>query len=290
MTAGKFNSPVCPDMLAEEERSRFETDGYLAFERVLSSDEVDAGRRAIRELVERGYERDRVQVLGEQRPAEDSPGRQQFYIQYEPGTDRTAITLEKCEEHVRKLMWFVDEHPFFQYMVYEHPKIRMMLDTLLHPDAILFQEMMLVKPAHIGGERVWHQDDAYFAVKPLDAVLGMWVAFDDATPENGCMHMLPGGHKRGPLLQSHDVGCTIPADRLENASVTPVPLSAGGGMFLSGLVPHMTPANRTPYRRRAVQFHFRHPQSEIVTQAEYARLFAEVDGTPAACSSWQYRK
>ncbi len=51
----------------------------------------------------------------------------------------------------------------------------------------------------------------------------------------------------------------------------------------------MTPANRSRSRRRAIQFHLRHPDSEIVTQAEYARLFAEADGTPAACSSWQYR-
>ncbi len=92
---------------------------------------------------------------------------------------------------------------------------------------------MLIKPARIGAARVWHQDCAYFAVKPLEAVFGVWIALDDADEENGCMHVIPGDHVRGPLLQSPAVGCFffIPDDRLDRARVTAIPLRAGGAMF-----------------------------------------------------------
>jgi hypothetical protein len=80
----------------------------------------------------------------------------------------------------------------------------------------------------------------------------------------------------------------VPASRLDPARVVPVPLRAGGAMVFSGMLPHMTPANRSARRRRAVQLHFRHPHSQIVSRREYSKLFAEADGTPAACDSWQY--
>ena len=210
MKSDSIHSPTCPDTIGESDLERFKRDGYLAFERLLSNAEVDAGRAAIRELIERAYERKQVTVMGDINVgAHDLPGQQQFYVQYEAGSDLAQIPFDACEDRVRKSMWLVNEHPFFRYLAYEHPKIRMLLSSLLHPNAVLFQEMMLIKPAFIGAARDWHQDDAYFAVKPLDAVLGMWLGFDDATPENGCMHVQPGGHTRGPLLQNSSVNCTI---------------------------------------------------------------------------------
>jgi phytanoyl-CoA hydroxylase len=284
--------PRCPDAIAASDAARFQSDGFVAFEQVLSADEVEEARRATSELVRAAFDTGRTCSLGDGKFVERdrAHGGERFYVQYEAGTDGSLLTPETCETHVRKLMWFVDQHPFFRHLIHEHAKVRMLLGRLLDPGFLLFQEMMLVKPARIGGARVWHQDCAYSAVKPLQAVIGIWIALDDANAENGCMHVIPGGHRGGPLLQNSSVNCTIPDDRLDLRRVAPVQLRAGGAMVLSGLLPHMTPANRSPSRRRAIQFHVRHPLSEIVTQEEYARIFAEADGTPAACSSWQYRR
>jgi phytanoyl-CoA hydroxylase len=289
-TPGVF--PRCPEAITISETAQFHRDGFVAFEQVLTAEEVDEARRATSELVQTAFSTGRTCSLGDGKFVERdrSEGGDRFYAQYEAGIDGSLLTPETCEPQVRKLMWFVDHHPFFRYLIYEHPKVRMLLGALLDPGYQLFQEMMLIKPAHIGGARVWHQDCAYFAVKPLQAVIGIWIALDDANADNGCMHMIPGGHHGGPLLQSSNVNCTIPDDRLDLRHVTPVQLRAGGAMVLSGLVPHMTPANRSPSRRRAIQFHVRHPLSEIVTKEEYSRIFIEADGTPAACSSWQYRR
>ena len=65
----------------------------------------------------------------------------------------------------------------------------------------------------------------------------------------------------------------------------PVELRAGGALFFAGMLPHMTPPNTSPDRRRALQFHYRSATSQIVNQAEYDRVYAEADGTPASCAA-----
>ena len=145
--------------------------------------------------------------------------------------------------------------------------------------------MALVKPALIGSEKPWHQDNAYFKYAPLDKVVGFWMALDDAAKDNGCMHVLPGWHRRGGLKHYHTDDCRIMPDRLEEQAAVPVELKAGGAMFFSGMMPHQTPPNRSSKSRRALQFHYRGVSTQVVDQAEYDRLFAEADGTPASCAA-----
>jgi len=43
-----------------------------------------------------------------------------------------------------------------------------------------------------------HQDATYLACRPL-RVVGLWIALEDATVDNGCLWFLPGSHKGSPL-------------------------------------------------------------------------------------------
>ena len=40
----------------------------------------------------------------------------------------------------------------------------------------------------------WHQDGCYWPIRPLESCT-VWIALDRATPENGCMRIVPGSHK-----------------------------------------------------------------------------------------------
>ena len=51
----------------------------------------------------------------------------------------------------------------------------------------------------IGGEVVWHQDASFLITAP-HSVVGFWWALEDATRDNGCLWVEPGGH-RGPLRE-----------------------------------------------------------------------------------------
>lgn len=54
------------------------------------------------------------------------------------------------------------------------------------------QSMLIFKQPFVGGEVVPHQDSSFLATSPLSCV-GIWLALEDATRDNGCLWALPGG-------------------------------------------------------------------------------------------------
>ncbi|MCG3148831.1 MAG: hypothetical protein PCFJNLEI_02280 [Verrucomicrobiae bacterium] len=277
--------PACPTTLTQPERDQFQRDGFLAFTDVLSSSEVATACATLSELVQRSV-RDADFSFKAGRNAQSKSSR--FFVQFEPsqqGIDIHTQSDAELELRVRKLMWYCEVSPFFETLATNHPRIRGVVESLLGADPIRFQDMALVKPPFIGTEKPWHQDNAYFAVTPLEAVLGVWIALDDALVENGCMHVLVGEHKVGPRKHYHGTDCEIMPDRLNPQRAVPVELPAGGAMFFAGMLPHQTPPNSSPLRRRALQFHYRSATSQIVTQDEYDKVYAEPDGTPASCAA-----
>jgi len=119
--------------------------------------------------------------------------------------------------------------------------------------------MALVKPPEIGSTKDWHQDISYFPITPARDVVGVWIALDDATGDNGCMQVIPASHHLGPV--AHVQGATgwriEPAlcERLQ-ASVVPLPMRAGSELFFNGALMHFTDVNHSQHRRRALQNHY----------------------------------
>jgi phytanoyl-CoA hydroxylase len=268
-----------PNHLSERQIEQCRRDGYIAFRDVLSTEEVEKCKAALSELVQRV-------ANGEQEkkgPFWTLPGSRfgvQFEAKYVPQDNDKDIELK-----VRKLMWYADQHPQLQFCATQHPRIMGVLESLLGPQPTMFQDMALIKPPFIGSEKPWHQDNAYFSVTPLDAIVGVWIALDEATVANGCMHVLPGGHSLGAMKHFHGRDCEIVPQRVDESQARAVPLPAGGAMFFYGMLPHQTPPNSSPDRRRALQFHYRSATSQIVARTEYDRIYAEADGTPASCAA-----
>jgi len=69
------------------------------------------------------------------------------------------------------------------------------------------------------------------------------------------------------------------------ADAIPIPIPAGGALFFYGMLPHETPPNRSALRRRAMQFHYRGRDTQMVDRETYDKVFAEADGTPASCAA-----
>lgn len=288
----EVNLESCPDSLTDAHGAHFNEFGYVAFEHVLTDNEVQAARNALSEITCRLMEMARrgeaelrenpnatknyagVQV---RRPGSD------FGIHFEPGVDPLTVPVEKAELHFRKLHGYHQEHPTFVDLT-KHPRIQGFISALIGEEAILKAEMALSKPPFIGSEKPWHQDNAYFNWLPLNKVATAWISLDDATIENGCMHVLPGKHKVGPLRHHHTIDCEILPDRIDPTEAVPVPMKAGGAMFFSAMLPHQTPPNTTAERRRALQFQYRGESTVAVTKEEFGKVFAEADGTAASCA------
>lgn len=278
--------PPCPITLTTAEIEQYHRDGYLAFTDVLSAEEVQASKASLSSIVER--------LRHEHRTLKNSYGRVwgsgSVMIQFEQGYEPTGADDPEAELKVRKFHDFVGVDEHLTFLARAHEKIQGVLNCLIGSDPLLMQNMALVKPPFFGSEKPWHQDDAYFKVAPLEAVCGVWIALDEAGEDNGCMHVLPGGHKVGALRHYHGKDCEIVPDRLQSGAVdvrnaVPVPLPAGGALFFSGILPHQTPPNISAERRRALQFHYRSQDSRIVDETEYDGIFVEQDGSPASCTA-----
>ncbi|HEX6522537.1 MAG TPA: phytanoyl-CoA dioxygenase family protein [Streptosporangiaceae bacterium] len=61
------------------------------------------------------------------------------------------------------------------------------------PDIALFASHYISKPPFSGKLVPWHQDGAFWPLEPM-TVVTLWLAVDKATPENGCLRVIPGTH------------------------------------------------------------------------------------------------
>jgi len=73
-----------------------------------------------------------------------------------------------------------------------------LVESLIGPDILLFSSHFICKPPGRGKRVPWHEDSAYWgtAFDPMEVVT-IWLAIDPATPENGCMRVIPGTHHNG---------------------------------------------------------------------------------------------
>ncbi len=188
---------------------------------------------------------------------------------------------EQRQDYVRKFMWFVEEEKRLKALA-EHPQLTNVLTRMMGEPPLLFQDMAMLKPPRIGREKPWHQDHAYFDLPLTTTVVGVWIALDEATTENGCMVIYPGSHRAGPVVHfdRRDWQICDTYDRFEGAMA--VPLKPGGVLFFHSLIHHGTPANSSAQRRRAVQFHYKPLSTVKVDQTERLAVFGS-EGKDVTC-------
>ena len=74
-------------------------------------------------------------------------------------------------------------------------KVKMLLQDLGWQEPCVPQSMYIFKQARIGGEVTSHQDSTFLHTTPRQTCIGLWLALDDATLENGCLWVRPGSHQ-----------------------------------------------------------------------------------------------
>jgi len=101
----------------------------------------------------------------------------------------------------------------------------------------------------------WHLDNPYFSYH-CQGTISAWIALDDATVRNGCLHYLPGSHR---IARWDNVEIGPSMNGLfkiypELATIEPVvaEMSAGSCAFHDGLLAHAAGPNMTPHWRRAM--------------------------------------
>jgi ectoine hydroxylase-related dioxygenase (phytanoyl-CoA dioxygenase family) len=131
-----------------------------------------------------------------------------------------------------------------------HPELTQIAVQLLGPDIDLYWNQSVYKQPETPREFPWHQDDAYTPVTP-SPYLTLWLALNDATPQNGCIAVLPGWHKRGFLPhQESQLGlvCHSASDPEQGVLV---PVNQGSLAVFWSLTPHKSGPNLSDGPRKA---------------------------------------
>jgi len=197
------------------------------------------------------------------------------------GEHANMPSREEKQDYIRKLMWFVNYDDRLNALA-THPALLHVVSRIVGDVPHMFQDMALIKPPGGGREKPWHQDKAYFDMKVDTPVVGVWIALDPATPENGCMHVIPGSHRDGPVVHFQRRDWQLCDTTVETARDVVVPLAPGGLLLFDGLIHHGTPANLTTERRRAVQFHYA-PRSAVWTDEDERLAIFGGEGRGVSC-------
>ena len=140
------------------------------------------------------------------------------------------------------------------------PEIKQLTFDLGLTDPLLLQSMYIFKQPRIGGEVTCHQDATFLFTEPL-RMLGLWFALEEATVDNGCLWVIPGGHKLG--LKSRFLRAEGGGTRFEVFDNTPWPeknlqpleVKQGTLIVLHPLLPHLSRENRSAKSRHAYTLH-----------------------------------
>lgn len=227
------NSETSATMLLENQIAQYDRDGFLVLDQFVSRETLGSLCAAYDEV-----------ISGETRI----------------NGDRLLGNL------TRQVMQPSEQHSIFR----DNPAIdraRSIAQQVFNDEPVLAFDMLIYKPPSHPHETPWHQDMAYGGTPyapagtqiPLSTIQ-FWIPLDDVDEENGCMHFIPGYHRK-PLL-AHTVASGNPDDpgrllaledpeeQLPLADAVVARLSAGGATLHSYGTPHYTSPNRSKSRPR----------------------------------------
>jgi non-haem Fe2+, alpha-ketoglutarate-dependent halogenase len=184
-----------------------------------------------------------------------------FPIRVLPPAEAHAMRrrLEAVEaEHGGRLTGEIRHKPHLLFTwladLVRHPAILDAVEDVLGPNLLVWSTSFFIKEARDPAYVSWHQDATYWGLSAPD-VMTAWVAFTDATVENGAMRMVPGSHDEQlahrDTFAPHNLlsrGQEI-AVEVDEARGVDILLGAGEMSLHHVRMVHGSPANRSADRR-----------------------------------------
>ncbi|MGQ0836480.1 MAG: phytanoyl-CoA dioxygenase family protein [Gammaproteobacteria bacterium] len=149
------------------------------------------------------------------------------------------------------------------------PRFTRIAQGIIGPNVQLHHTKMFIKPPERGSPFPMHQDYPYFPHEN-HSMIAVIIHFDDAPVEKGCVRVVPGTHKLGPLEavgQDHH----LPEDRFPIEKATPLPAQAGDAIFMSYLLVHGSGVNTSNEARTTLLVQMRDPTDPPLVEKHASR-------------------
>lgn len=208
--------------LTATQRQALDTQGFVVLEEVFSAAEMDA----LAVLIE-AYQTRHEEAIAARGGTEGISRAKEITF--------TAFLAEN-DEQIRAFV--------------TRPEFVSIVTSVLGPDTDLYWNQAVFKMPEGEAQFPWHQDDGYTPVTP-SPYLTLWLALNDATPENGCISVIPGSHKRG-LLPHEQTPIGLACHSLDDPDQgILVPVKAGSIAVFYSLTMHKSGVNRSQGVRKA---------------------------------------
>jgi ectoine hydroxylase-related dioxygenase (phytanoyl-CoA dioxygenase family) len=225
---------------ASEQIEFYRAKGYIAGPRVLSDEEIAALKRRIDDILT-GKVPFPDHLLGE----------------------TTTKSRAKGQLPSVKIVNLFRHDGLFREVL-DNRVIGTLAHDLMEGPVRVWEDQMIYKPPFDGTAAVaWHQDYTYWTQVGPPELATCWIALDDATVANGCMHVIPGSHRWNFRYSREEVDPANPNWLLQHPDLpadavrTPIPceVKAGCCHFHHCLTFHGSFGNTTNNLRRSYILH-----------------------------------
>lgn len=237
-----------------EQQAFFQQQGYLIVPDLLSRGEVAECQREVQ----------RLHQLAADLEASQDPLSNHFQREpFSQAPNHNGLPVLRKIENTRALS------PCFTQLA-AHPRLVAIVQSLLGADLLLFRSTLMLKPAFHGSAHALHQDSAYWPMEP-PALVTASIALDDATPDNGCIKVIPGSHhwglqEWGHIAQEQEAPLTN-RDDIDRSRQIDVPLVAGSAVLFHSLMVHGSGPNQTDRPRNTALYAYFSPHVRYVPGA-----------------------
>lgn len=218
--------------LTDQQVEFFEEFGYLTNVRMLTGEQVDALR-------------DELAALS----SAEHPGHHLFYeYNSNESTDPSRVLFHALGA------WRIT--PGFHDLLW-NPAFVVPASQLLRGAVRFWHDQLFAKPARHGGVVAWHQDYSYWTRTQPMTHLTCWIALDDASRDNGCLHYVPRSHTWSLLPKPALAGdmdaiqTVLSAEQKAQFAPVAIELEKGMATFHHPLMLHGSYENSTDRPRRA---------------------------------------
>ena len=219
-----------PPILTEEEVENYKQQGYVVPKWKYPAKSIEMMQRLVQELIE----------------ANPDHYQEQLVCPHLPQGATKPMVSERHQEFLNLAM---------------EEGVRKILGQILGPDVLLWGSQLFCKPAAVGMEIPWHQDGAYWPIRPL-ANISAWIAIDRVSRENACLKVIPGSHLSG--LKPHQIDSrknlaldrTVNPEHLNKEEAVDIELDPGELVFFDVYLMHGSNANTSGERRAGLVYRY----------------------------------
>ncbi|KAK5879325.1 hypothetical protein CesoFtcFv8_024640 [Champsocephalus esox] len=267
------------DFMTDRDVQKYLEEGYVVLDGLLTPQECDELRQRMGEMVEEmdvpqhcrtTFSTNHDEQLKTQGNADyfiTSGDKIRFFFEKGVFDDKGDFIVPK-QRSLNKVGHALHAYEPLYKQVTHSPKVQGLARKLGLVSPVILQSMFIFKQPGIGGEVTPHQDATFLHTEPLGRVMGLWIALEDATENNGCLWFIPHSHNSGisrrmvrtPKGTYPMTDFTGREQTYNEQKFLVAPVKKGSVVLIDGEVVHRSSENTSEDSRHVYTFHIMESQ------------------------------